>query len=42
VVNTGIVNIDSIKKSLMEFFKNKAGEKNVQAAEEAFKQTGKL
>jgi 2-oxoacid:acceptor oxidoreductase gamma subunit (pyruvate/2-ketoisovalerate family) len=42
VVNTGIVNIDSIKKSLREFFKSKAGEKNVQAAEEAFKQTGKL
>jgi 2-oxoacid:acceptor oxidoreductase gamma subunit (pyruvate/2-ketoisovalerate family) len=42
VVNTGIVNIDSIKKSLMEFFKSKAGEKNVQAAEEAYKKTGKL
>ena len=42
VVNTGIVKIDSIKKSLREFFKSKAGEKNVQAAEEAFKQTGRL
>ena len=42
VVNTGIVHIDSIKKSLMEFFKSKAGEKNVQAAEEASGKTGKL
>ena len=42
VVNTGIVNIDSIKKSLVEFFKSKAGEKNVQAAEEAFSNTRKL
>lgn len=42
VVNTGIVYIDSIKKSLMEFFKSNAGEKNVQAAEEAYKKTCRI
>ncbi|UCH94307.1 MAG: 2-oxoacid:acceptor oxidoreductase family protein [Candidatus Aminicenantes bacterium] len=40
--STGIVKIDSIKESLMEFFGARGGEKNVQAAEEAFRKTGRL
>jgi 2-oxoacid:acceptor oxidoreductase gamma subunit (pyruvate/2-ketoisovalerate family) len=39
---TGIVRIESVKKSLSEFFARKGGDKNVAAAEEAFKRTGKL
>ena len=36
---TGLVNIDSIKHSLSDFFKEKGGEKNVKAAEQAFRET---
>jgi len=39
---TNLVKIESIKKSLSNFFKNKGGDKNVQAAEQAFRETKKL
>jgi 2-oxoacid:acceptor oxidoreductase gamma subunit (pyruvate/2-ketoisovalerate family) len=39
---TGLVKIESVKKSLLEFFTHKGGDKNVGAAEEAFKKTVKL
>ena len=42
LVNTGIVEIDSIKKSLAEFFKQKGGEKNVKAAEQAYQKTNRI
>ncbi|MFW9875469.1 MAG: 2-oxoacid:acceptor oxidoreductase family protein [Candidatus Thorarchaeota archaeon] len=41
IARAGIVKLDSITKSLMELFKGKNGEKNVQAAQKAFEKTRK-
>jgi Pyruvate/2-oxoacid:ferredoxin oxidoreductase gamma subunit len=41
IARTGIVKIDSIKKAIMETFKNTVGEKNARAANEAYKKTKK-